>query len=127
MTTISHYSITNQTAVLDLFEICLLTIGENDQQVSLCLAPTPRGEIAAYLRTNGGPSALALRTEDGWFFGREAFGGEGSEELLALMVNDGITADAIRAAAKRGESDDLAEARHSLAESIEESLASNEA
>ncbi len=121
------YSITNQTKVLDLFEICLLSQGESDQQVSLCIAPTPKGEVAAYLRTNGGPSAVALRTDDGWFFGREAFGGEGSEELLALMATDGITADAIRSAAKRGESDDLAEARHSLAEAIEESLASHEA
>jgi hypothetical protein len=123
----NNYSITNQTAVLDLFEICLLASGENDQQVILCLAPTPKGEVAAYLRTNGGPSAIGLRTEDGWFFGREAFGGEGSEELLALMAKDGITADAIRSAAKRGESDDVAEVRHSLAEAIEESLAAHEA
>jgi hypothetical protein len=121
------YSITNQTEVINLFEVCLLARGTGDQQVRLCIAPTPQGEVAAYLRTSGGPSAVALRTDDGWLFGREAFGGEGSEELLALMAQSGITADAIRSAAPRGEPDDLAEARHSLADAIEDNLAAKEA
>lgn len=119
------YSITNHTEVLSLFEICLITHSLNYQQVKLCIAPTPKGEVVAYLRGSGGPWALALRTDDGWFFGREAFGDEALDRLLSMMVKEGITANAIRSAATRGESYEIAEARHSLADAIEETLAEN--